>query len=354
MQSLPADDNIVNPKDHDWSQSETRTSTKDVESFWQHIRTHHGYFDDSLSRDALHDDYQQLFVHMLLDHVKELLLAFKERRQAKPMYLFLLGTAGTGKTRAIQTALQEIKAHMRSMDLNLNFVRDFVRPAAPTGSAAFNIRFNASTIHRLIHWFNPTIFHEMNDNTILGEFQEFMQHTQLIILDEFSMVGRQMMGRIDSRLHQAKADTNLQDYDFGGLSCVCAGDLAQCEAIHDQQPYNLKTHPETTKNASAQRVLLSNKGLTIYDQFEHVIVLTTCHRLKTIDEPKSPEENAYNDRADMFLQILHRLRDLKWTFQDYFWLCKRKKSNLSLTEILSFDDAPSYGLSQSYRSESGR
>ena len=71
-----------------------------------------------------------------------------------------------------------------------------------------------------------------------------------------------------------------------------------------------------------------------------MIVLTTCHRLKTIDEPKSKEEHAHNDRADMFLQILHRLRDLKWTFQDYFWLCKRKKSNLSLTEILSFDDAP--------------
>ena len=38
---------------------------------------------------------------------------------------------------------------------------DFVRVAAPTGSAAFNIQFAATTIHRLIHWFRPNNFEDL-------------------------------------------------------------------------------------------------------------------------------------------------------------------------------------------------
>ena len=67
------------------------------------------------------------------------------------------------------------------------------------------------------------------------------------------------------------------------------------------------------------------RGLAIYDNFEHVIVLTTCHRLETIENPTTLEEVAFNERADLFLDILHRLRYLRWTFADYSWLCKRQK-----------------------------
>lgn len=82
------------------------------------------------------------------------------------------------------------------------------------------------------------------------------------------------------------------------------------------------------------------RGLAIYDNFEHVIVLTTCHRLETIENPTTLEEVAFNERADLFLDILHRLRYLRWTFADYSWLCKRQKSHLTSTEIYKFKDAP--------------
>ena len=197
--------------------------------------------------------------------------------QAEPLYLMLLGTAGTGKTCCTQTCLQEIQNTLKQVGLPL----DFVKAAAPTGSAAFNIRFQASTIHRLIHWFNLRKFADLEDNNkklSLAKFQTFLQNTQLIVLDEVSMIGRQMMGRINARFEQGKAGTYDDDLPLGGMSCVCVGDPAQCEAISDQQIYDKELHSETSTNANAKKVVLSNIGLTIYERFEKVVILTTCHR----------------------------------------------------------------------------
>ncbi len=40
------------------------------------------------------------------------------------------------------------------------------------------------------------------------------------------------------------------------------------------------------------------------------------------------------------LELLHRLRDLTWTLEDYYWLCKRKSSMVTFQERLRFRDAP--------------
>ena len=84
------------------------------------------------------------------------------------MRLFLLGTAGTGKTTATQTALQELLEKLATTGLT----RNFVKVAAPTGSAAFNIQFNATTVHRLIRWFNLRFFEELKDPEKLVALQK--------------------------------------------------------------------------------------------------------------------------------------------------------------------------------------
>ena len=61
--------------------------------------------------------------------------------------LLLLGTAGTGKTYTVQTTLQELRRLLAARGVDASFVK----VAAPTGPAAFNLRFNATTIHRFIH-----------------------------------------------------------------------------------------------------------------------------------------------------------------------------------------------------------
>ena len=51
-------------------------------------------------------------------------------------------------------------------------------------------------------------------------------------------------------------------------------------------------------------------------------------------------DHAYNDRATQFMNVLHKLRDLRWTMKDYYWLVQRKRSRLSLSERNWFLDAP--------------
>ena len=144
---------------------------------------------------------------------------------------------------------------------------------APTGTAAFNMRFNATTIHRLIHWFRPPYFKELAaTDDRLHALQKHLASTWLLILDEISMVGRQMMGRIDSRTTQARAGNNPLEFTLGGISCVGVGDPAQCEAMRDQQIYDVKPHKKSVEDLDQQHVLLSNRGLHVYSEFTKVVV----------------------------------------------------------------------------------
>ena len=125
-----------------------------------------------------------------------------------------MGTAGTGKTRAIQTLLQRMQDALTEVGLPMQCSR----AAAPTGSAAFNIRFNATTLHRLMHWFSPPYFQALQpDSTQLAQFQTFLEDATMILIDEISMVGRQMMGRLDSRLRQGCAARPGSNASLGGI-----------------------------------------------------------------------------------------------------------------------------------------
>ena len=177
----------------------------------------------------------------------------QKNEQPEPLRLLLLGTAGSGKTRAVQTVLQELLRALATADLPAKVDRAaFVRVGAPTGTAAFNLRFQATTIHRLIHWFTPPYFRELNSDAALHKLQKHLEHTQLLILDEMSMIGRQMMGRIDSRFHQAKAGLNNKEELLGGVSSVLVGDPAQCEAIMDQQIYDTVPHKKNCDGPRAE------------------------------------------------------------------------------------------------------
>ena len=191
-------DDIVNPSTQDWSERKHEVPLWRFARFWQDLRNTSSHCsDESLSIDNLNDDHQYLFVRLVLNHVDKLLQAAVENTAPPPLRLFLMGTAGTGKTRAIQTLLQSMQRRLREAGISLNFIRC----AAPTGSAAFNIRFSATTIHRLIHFLNPPYFRQLAPGSDeLERFQTFLQDTRMILIDEISMVGRQFIGKIDSRI----------------------------------------------------------------------------------------------------------------------------------------------------------
>ena len=165
----------------------------------------------------------------------------------------------------------------------------------------------------------PRFFEELKDLEKLSDLQAHFSKTQILLFDEVSMIGRKMMGRIASRIEQAVGEDNPKGYTCGGLSLVCVGDPAQCQALFDQQLYDTSLHPDTSQAPMSQKVQLSNTGLDIYNSFEHVIVLQTVHRLKQIEDPVTASDYAYNERSDRFLEVLHRIRDMSITAEDYFF-----------------------------------
>ena len=154
------------------------------------------------------------------------------------------------------------------------------------------------------------------------------------------MIGRRFMGRINSRLTQAKAGMNPGDHTLGGVSCVCSGDPAQCDAISDQQLYDTNAHKDTVKESDAQKVQLSNTGMAVYEEFDDVVVLSKIHRLTQLSEATTDEQRAYNERCIRFAGIQLRMRDMTLTSDDYFWLCMLMRSKRSAKDRLFFKDAP--------------
>ena len=88
---------------------------------------------------------------------------------------------------------------------------------------------------------------------------------------------------------------------------------------------------------------LSNRGLEIYSEFDNVVVLDTVHRLQCQELDRTepdPGRAAANDRCLRFREIMMRLRDMTLTTEDYFWLCRLKRSQRSADDRFFFQDAP--------------
>ena len=306
----------VNPVDYDYSQAAVGIDVEDLVKRWQKTQEEYPeYTDESLTKDNL-DEYQLFFVTLVLNHMEKILHALEnDLEEPEPLRLMLIGTAGTGKSTATKTLLQELRRRLRGHELEV----DFFKVAAPTGTAAFNVRFNATTIHRLIHWFTPHLWSEISNPIKIDRLQKQLGQTRLVVLDEVSMVGRKMMGRIDSRFDQAKPEAHQSSSTLAGTSLVCVGDPGQCQALFDQQLYDTKPHPQTVDFTTTAE--LSNRGLQIYSEFDKYIILNQVHRVNIIKDPQTQEDHDYNERAQNFLHLLHRVRDLEISQEDYYRLC---------------------------------
>ncbi|KAI3845537.1 hypothetical protein MKW92_047228, partial [Papaver armeniacum] len=114
----------------------------------------------------------------------------------------LSGGAGTGKS----TLINAIVRSTRELFSNDNSVRIM----APTGVAAFNI--GGSTIH---HELGITTDKSQSYKKLEANDVDF-KNTKLIIIDEYSMIGRKMLAYIDLRLR----DIFGTKESFGNISIV--------------------------------------------------------------------------------------------------------------------------------------
>ena len=140
-------------------------------------------------------------------------------KDVKPLYLNLSGRAGCGKSAVLNCVAKYIRDKASP---------SFLKVGAPTGTAAFLVK--GKTLHQLFHLpvsKSKVAIKELSGDS-LRQLQDDFKDTELVVIDEKSMIGQYTFYMIDARLRQAKPDkANLP---FGGLSIILMGDFATFHA----------------------------------------------------------------------------------------------------------------------------
>ncbi|XP_060573123.1 uncharacterized protein LOC132731041 [Ruditapes philippinarum] len=147
-----------------------------------------------------------------------------------PLYTFLSGGAGVGKSVVIRALYQTL---YRMLNLKEGENSDDVRVllCAYTGKAAFNI--NGSTISSAFKQ-----KYKQSDQTLtcdsLNTFRSKYRDLSVVIIDEISMVSNTMMSFINQRLQELKGTRK----PFGGVSIIAVGDLFQLKPVNGDWIFN--------------------------------------------------------------------------------------------------------------------
>lgn len=184
---------------------------------------------------------QRLFEDIIHDYVDKWSRAqYENGPWPKALRMFLMGAPGTGKstcTKATMGALKDI--------LGDNWT-DIVKQATPTGCASFQMSSDATTVHRLFGLcLAPQRDVEPNE---LVKLLEKFQHGNskdsclcLLVIDEFGMVSRGLMGIIFERLRVAQL--NLDH-----IGIILIGDPAQLQPIGGAPSWSIKSKTKDGKD----------------------------------------------------------------------------------------------------------
>ena len=147
----------------------------------------------------------------------------------KPVYLFLAGEAGTGKSHLVQILIEAVKI------LKIKAGDELRKPPvlimAPTANAAFLI--GGKTIDSALGFFpmeNNRYSQAQPGRMSMMRFQYDEVH--VIFCDEISMVGSMKLAKINYRLQDIAEGSDKHDF-MGGKSFIASGDLWQLPPIYD-------------------------------------------------------------------------------------------------------------------------
>ena len=158
---------------------------------------------------------------------KKAIIALKEGKPVEPYHVFLSGPGGVGKSHVIKLIYSDTLKFLRlSGAIEPDDV--IVLLTAPTGVAAFNI--NGMTLHSafLLGSGKYTGFQPLSHDR-LNSLRSKLSKLTLVIIDEVSMVGSNMLLEIHKRLQQIKGVSD--DVTFGGVSILAVGDLYQLPPV---------------------------------------------------------------------------------------------------------------------------
>lgn len=253
----------------------------------------------------LQGEQREVFLRVVAWY-KAMLSAGQDRNgHPEPLRINIDGTAGTGKSfliSAISTELQRLASQENKPNP--------VMRLAPTGIAAFGI--NGMTVHSALSLPVKSQFNEL-PTSALPKHQHQWRDIKLLIVDEKSMIGRTMAGKMDSRLRQI-----LTDEVMGGVGVLLFGDFAQLPPVGDTPLYSSKLPQKPLQFAGKDAYLSFNQSVTLQHIFR-----------QQGDDPVSQQ----------FRNLLLHQRTYSITQEDYNLLSTRFSNNVPSEEKHAFQDA---------------
>uniref|UniRef100_A0A8C1N1W6 ATP-dependent DNA helicase n=1 Tax=Cyprinus carpio TaxID=7962 RepID=A0A8C1N1W6_CYPCA len=151
----------------------------------------------------------------------------------QPFMYFLNGGAGVGKSHVIKCIFAEATKILRRLPCTRDLT-DISKPtvllAAFTGTAAFNI--SGKTLHCLLKLPRNLKPPYQGLGNILDEIRADLSNVHILIIDEISMVSKQLFAYVNWRLQQIKGNQK----PFGGLSILAVGDFFQLPPLGRAKP----------------------------------------------------------------------------------------------------------------------
>ena len=192
----------------------------------------------------------------------------------EPIYAFLSGGAGVGKSVLIKALYQALHRHLHSAEgEDPDDVRILL--CAFTGKAAYNI--NCVTIASAFH----KKFNQSNQSLNADELNTFRmkyRNLSVVIVDEVSMVGNKMLTFMDTRLKQLTGTNKT----FGGISIIAVGDLYQLQPVGDSWIFNDLSHGSQILAANLWKDHFSMFEMTqIMRQQDDMFFANLLNRLRT-------------------------------------------------------------------------
>lgn len=151
----------------------------------------------------------------LLMHVVHNLLT----PHSKPLQIFFTGPAGAGKTFVIKL-MMEIYNRFTDTD---GYCNAYIT-CASTGKAA--VAIDGTTVHTALKITLSKLI-PLSHETCL-QYRTLFKFVKVLIIDEVSMIGAEMLAQIDQRLKQI---TGNFEVNFGGIDIILIGDLRQLPPV---------------------------------------------------------------------------------------------------------------------------
>ena len=204
----------------------------------------------------------------------------------EPLYAFLSGGAGVGKSHVIRTVYQSLHRYLCSKQgENPDDIR--ILMCAPTGKAAYHI--HGITNHAAFK-INPNqgFAYTKLDSSTLNSVRVKYRNLKVVLMDEVSMVGFMQLNFINLRLQEIKGNRQF----FGGVSVIFIGDLFQLKPVFDTWIFKVPN-----KSQPAYENLATN----IWNE------VVSMHELQIIMRQQDDKP---------FANTLNRLREGKHTAED--------------------------------------